>query len=529
MARKKLPDPAAQCPLCGLPRTWLRLEVGVSQVAYSRVWMLVSTNHPSLRLVEPRFDRATITNLTRYDICRSGHVLVSPTAPVWVDNVIRVLGTVAAGKSYLMQALEQQASLPAPRDSTFQLSWPDALAGQKHKTTSVIQATRDNTETCRDRLLRTLRVEDNPLDLSPFLRTLELSEDDILRWGTESPPLLIASRSATATHQTAICDLPGELVDKILASLPTEHDVAQLPHSDSILWVVEAFIAERLHHVLRRHPLLSGSVRKESGQQVALEQLRETAQTNSTSFAQHLSRTDNSVMAAGTAELLVALTKTDLIREFLSEGGGDWWAGIEGPDRDHLRQRWVDAGAHALVSYAARLDRLTPDAGTSRVLARIGDAWDDPATRARASHIAAGILDHFADSKEFWNLVFWGEEARVVIPALPDSDDFAEPLELPLDPIDTYSRQRFHRFTLQLRDLMTTVLARGFLSESIDEATMRAIERDRVVRYFLTYAPLGRKAHYVPEKTKFDLESGQTSVAGDLHLLSWVMAKVMQQ
>lgn len=529
MARKNRPDPAAQCPLCGLPRRWLRLEVGVSQVAYRRVWRLASTDDPSLHLVAPGFDKRTITDLTRYDICRSGHVLVSPTAPVWVDNVIRVLGTVAAGKSYLMQALEQQSSLPAPRDSTFKLSWPDSLAGQKHKTTSPIPATRDNTETCRDRLLRTLRVGDDPLDLSPFLRDLGLSEEDILRWGTEAPPLLIASRSATATHQSAICDLPGELVDKILANLPTEHDVAQLPHSDAILWVVEAFIAQRLHHVLRRHPLLSGSVRKESGQQVDLAKLRETAQTNSTSFAQHLSRTDNSVMAGGMAELLVALTKTDLVREFLTEGGGDWWAGIEGPARARLRRRWVDAGAHALVSYAARLDRLDPDARTRSLLTLIGDDWDDPATRARASHIAAGILDHFADPDEFWNLVFWGEEARVVVSALPDNDDFAQPLVLPLDPIDTYSRQRFRRVTLQPRDLMTTVLVRGFLSESIDEGTMRAVERDRVVRYFLTYAPLGRKAHYTPEKATFDLESGQTSVAGDLHLLSWVMAKVVLQ
>ena len=107
----------AYCPICGAPeaRAYFRLELGTSQKTHEGAWKLTVAKRAGRlgrgatpQALSPGYDGGRLIGSSAYDICKVGHVFAAGHEGSQ-DNVVKVLGVVAAGKSYLMQSLQQQS------------------------------------------------------------------------------------------------------------------------------------------------------------------------------------------------------------------------------------------------------------------------------------------------------------------------------------------------------------------------------------------------------------------------------------
>lgn len=523
------------CPICGAPEplTYLRLELGMSQKTRERAWRLSGTRRvrgfargPVIQLLSPGYDGGRLLRSSSYDICRVGHVFVAGDTGRRA-NVVKVLGVVDAGKSYLMQSLQQQSIPTVGRRRPLDLLWTPEVGTQRLP--ERVEATRFNQETCRTRLVEQLAVGGVPVDLTEFLLSVGIDDPD--QWGRDPAPLLIATTfdtgdGARVDTRTLICDLRGEVVAKIIDQTVEDYELAMLSHSDVQLLVAEAF-ASKLVHACVDKGVLEGSVRPEALGLRGLDGLRQVSQAVTNTFLQTLSQRDNVVFGAADHRVLVALTKSDLILAMLREGRAGWQPGQGSKDKtERLKARQLDAASAAISSWLNR-HPFVPDHATARLVHRLrGGGFDEAAELRRIRHLAEGILCYYADPERFWQLVCTGEAHSVPIPAREGSDDLHSHT-LELGTIRDYWANRFTGVTMQLRDIITAVLVRAFLADSIENDYLNRVEEDHFVRYFLTFAPRGRVANMRQPTSELDFSEGTANVSGNQHLLSWALAKAI--
>ncbi|MEV8510755.1 hypothetical protein [Dactylosporangium sp. NPDC051484] len=454
-----------RCPVCGAalgeavpidrvtgrfesPPCFL-LEIGPSDGAAGHSWRVsvVGANFPPARSTIPRFVESEVEYV--YVLCGDGHIFPQ-SAPAFyrrgqdrdvrkrVDrwNMVAAVGALASGKTYLLiRMLNQELSntqnnFPqhnGGRVERHQLN-PleqipfDLRSAEYNRTVSELRPMQPTSaEETRPAFLLTTRVPEAVDAIRTLIRRTVLDGDRRAdRWGRGfRQPLVIRTTSSKRVTWTGIADLPGELFSSDPGSASER---AMLRAFDALVWVIDPAVAAGALDKMARDPInddadyasvLDGSLRPGTTAVEDTRQVRADRQRDQFEIGRSLTLIDNDYIAAHgrPLEMLIAVTKCDLIRAGLRKGGLDTLG----------RSGFVRRGVAAYLASITRRWRagdLVPDEHSHNLLTYLypGAAVQLDVVERRVNQVADGLLEHYSQEEAFWGLVHDGQRDIVEIP-----------------------------------------------------------------------------------------------------------------
>lgn len=300
-------------------------------------------------------------------------------------------------------------------------------------------------------------------------------------WGSKfRQPITLLTEIGEQMVWTGIADLPGEMFNP---SNPRLRELRTLRGFAGLLWVVDPLLAAHALDWLPyseqdRSAVLGGSLRPDSilDNDSTAQDVRAKRASIQTSIGERLIRPGTPLVAPVGAPLqvLVAVTKCDLIREALKKG------------RKLTQIGRPDVVKRGVAGYLSRVTRQH-SAGQVQVgdelvgLLRYLDASTDGGHRNRCEQVADLLLDHYGNHERFWDLVHEGKSDKVDL--YRSGGSCSEPIAVP--DIDEHLRGALRRSTahlLQPRDFVMSALGFGIACGTGQEHAIRGILRTEWMR-----------------------------------------------
>ncbi|MFF5233231.1 caspase domain-containing protein [Dactylosporangium sp. NPDC000521] len=465
------------CPICGAaldapgrrdpqagrydaPPSFL-LEVGARDHSGEFAWRVTApgTSLPPAVSVRPAFVESEVEYT--YRLCADGHIF--PHTPSsgrhridrW--NMTAVVGIVAGGKTYLLvrmlnQHLTDTENIFPRADARplqrFQLSPLEhhSLTRRYEEYTQTLREGRPISPTSAEdnrpaRLLQELLPDALDAIREVIRRTVVDGARRAERWGLgRRQPYVIRTGSAGVQTWNGFDNLPGEL----FAAGGHESDV--LRGYDTLIWAIDpAVAADALDPLLKdgADDVLDGSLRPGT-----------TAAVGSALVRSERRRTEHDIgssltLAAGGADVLVAITKCDLIHAALRRSSN-----LEDLGRRGSVRRGVAA---YLATAGSRNAQLSDHLLAGR-----------PGYEQRVYQVADGLLAHYSRDDAFWGLIEEGLRDVVDVPGLRiDVDSIGEHLDRSEDEPDA----------LLIRDLVLSAVGCGIAFGLGHETTIMSLLR----------------------------------------------------
>ncbi len=420
-----------------------RLRVGQAD-GYGRYpWQieLVEGDYPPASSTNPAFSTLEVDYV--YLLCGGGHIFPDaapllhgghtdasdPRERIDVWNMIAAIGGPASGKTYLLlrtlnQSLDNYDNLTfddaAPRIQLRALSPLEMtplqvrtrLYAQTLSSGHFIPATGTDTRATPAGILLDELPDAHDAMQELVRRTVRAGEQRADNWGRGMrQPLVLRADVGPSRTWTGVADLPGEMFS---SDTDNRRESVKLRAYDALVWVVDPAVAVQAAEWLgvedeESHSLsidlLEGSLRPGATRQSNARVVRTTRDQIQRDIGRELTKVDGlfTTERGSSLEMLIAITKCDLIREALSTRALQKLG----------EERLVLDGAKAyLLFLAARWTQqmTTADDMAGEVLAFIhGTGTARQSDReARAAHVAEGLLDHYSNDEAFWNLAHEG-------------------------------------------------------------------------------------------------------------------------
>lgn len=514
------------CPLCDGAMAWLLFETDGPHGRPGQGWKISLLEDPRQHVGPGVYG----TDIDRTALCRNGHPW-----PLRHDQlgVVRIIGTVAAGKSYQTRRMVNQIFPPWDGPVSIEFGTPgkaDMMAMEYYTSTrlltegyNLLQPTLRWAKSCAQVLNDVLTQIDGeaPGKWQEFLTTLLLpgaaeshtGEERgaaVAGWGRPVHPVRLptVTRVGEQYHHfglTAVADLAGEELAAMVGAAETESYQEFFERTDAILWLIDPATMDRTRDALAKYlstrkagKIIKASMRPDD--QVTPEAARANMaehEENTRRFLDLLIKHDNPADRGGKAELIIGITKCDLVLRLLelqqedpdADGGRSgeqrrWSILADRRDNEKLYLRAtqaLQAAAKYWLDFHTRVLTLEPP--VRQLLEQVAASPD------RAAEIAGEFLDHFADPDEFWSLVETDRAIEFMLPHSALSDRYPEvPVEIA--DLSGYLEGLYLDGRLfQMRDVATTVVGAALLSlATLNKYALANIYRRRPVRFALTTA-----------------------------------------
>lgn len=492
-------DQLTQCPACDAdlgvpyrppvdghwrpPSMWL--EVAGNQPG-AMEWRLTLFGNHAKSWHSTNFRQSAVRWL--YRMCGDGHVFLDrlrmPGAqrdPEWTvekQDVMAAIGGVAAGKSYLLlRTLSQRLAVGGLEN-----------IGRRTGIVSVQEHTVDWLENRPFTLLceHYRRMEVNGLPLEPttrrhmlpfeFLtnevsttivaRILKIHEElagpafvDPAAWGQRiRQPIVRRYEIGERRVLVGIADLAGEQFDH--STIEDDYRRRQLLNYGTLIWVIDPVVTPLFDDFLgKREDVVAASLRPE-GVAVDTAEVRRHRNSVQDEIATALTGDRMAENNGPTQQLLICVTKADLIHLALTQGGALDKLGESG-----AVVRGVAAYLLATTRHATMDKTLTLDDRARALVEPIRLAWHDADLRiGLAEQYARAIVNRCSGRDNlFWDLVHGGDAARIDVPADKPSSDYPA-RTIPVPSLDNHVEQSLQpggADVLCLRDLVMSALACG--------------------------------------------------------------------
>ncbi|MGW6937032.1 hypothetical protein ACWGE0_43770 [Lentzea sp. NPDC054927] len=379
-----------------------------------------------------------------YRICGDGHAFVENvqaagqmTQQSRVDDydVVAAIGSVAAGKSYLMLRTISQYlgdnGLSTPDPGMPPPEWmsvhaPDWLLEDEplNLLRRHYQRTHGEGFTMAPTFLRDM----TPFEFLPQRVAAEIVEQilevhrdlvgtdhvDEENWGQQiRQPIVRRYQIGDRVVLSGVADLPGEM----FTSRDGGNRIFLLRHYGTLAWVIDPVICPEFTRFLDADPngtVVPASMRPDT----AISNPRK-AQSDRNAVQHDLARSLTEL--GGIADhvgrmqyLLVCVSKSDLIRHALRHTSGLHSLGVQ--------NNVVDGVARYLLEVTKRvgghgLGLKLESAAMISVIGPLAEQRHSPSLRTKvAFQFAAAIVEHYSDEKNFWRLVHEGQSERIVVP-----------------------------------------------------------------------------------------------------------------
>ncbi|GAA2854752.1 hypothetical protein Acy02nite_73720 [Actinoplanes cyaneus] len=499
-----------------------RLEVddsGGQGPAGWRVTMLAG-NYPPAESTDPPFNPHSVDYV--YLLCGDGHIFPDAT-PAFLGgtqrhrdvrqrvddfNVVATVGSPASGKTYLLirtlhQNLDMRGSWHAERDPARirarELSpleklptrtWTDRYDMTRKDGTAIHPSGTESAAypfgIMQRRFPRALNA------IQAMVRKVVLDGGRRAdNWGKGfRQPLVLRTDSGGFRTWTGIADLPGELFTEDGVN---RRELRMLRSFDALVWVLDPPVAHSSRRWMRlvadpdldESLQLGGNLRPGTVDKSSADTVRVNREAIQNRIGEKITVIDGPLADAEgrPLQMLVTISKCDLIRAALRKGCGLTGLGAAGD---------VMAGAATYLGFTLNrwsAGRTTPDAGAGQLLHYLLGARHAPEAgrRRRVEQIAAGLIRHYSDDTEFWNLVHDGAETKVSIPA----GSIAEhPQSLRIPSLDEHldsARRPGSDGHLLLRDLVMSTIGCGIAFALGQRDALNSMHQEAwlTMRYFL--------------------------------------------
>ncbi|KOX27092.1 hypothetical protein ADK67_14860 [Saccharothrix sp. NRRL B-16348] len=474
-----------------------------------------------------------------YRICGDGHVFLDHIRtsgarydPEWTvdrSDVAAAIGGTAAGKSYLVLRTLNQQLTPTGLDA---VDWdadgtridPQTSDMLEEHPLNVLTAHYARTEEEGQPMNATQLGEMMPVaflndtvsaDLVDQIDRIHETHAAGNEWGKRiRQPIVRRYQIGTERVLTAIADLPGELFDQ--RTVQADDRQRLLRNYGTLLWVVDPVVTEFSHLLPESQAprVMRASMRPAADVNADHDRVRRKRNGVQDRLARQLAELSGALAVdlGGTQQVLVCVTKADLVRLMLEGGRSLRDIGRDPDGLDHPGEGLGDVvtgTARYLLEAAKRhaTARLRLDPGAEAVVERITRNQYDGEVRTKAAvQIAEALVTHFDNPTALWNLVHLGRKDTVKIPP-GDPSALLPPGLIQVPSLDRHLIDSLvvgQARVMRTRDLVMSALTCGLVyGLGFGEQTQRMLGQEwRELRFFLC-SPLGQ----VPVPTADDAVS----------------------
>ncbi|GAA1335672.1 hypothetical protein [Saccharothrix algeriensis] len=463
-----------------------------------------------------------------YRICGDGHVFLDHIRTTgarydheWTVNrfdVAAAIGGTAAGKSYLVLRTLSQQLTPTGLDA---VDWT-AGATQIHPQTSDVleehplnvlvghyarteEEGRPMNATQLGEMMPVTFLNDTvSADLVDKIDEIQEAHAAGNEWGKRiRQPIVRRYQIGDERVLTAVADLPGELFDQ--RTMLADDRQRLLRNYGTLMWVVDPVVTNEFAGLLpgdEARRVMLGSMRPATDVHTDHDRVRRKRNTVQDRLARQLAELSGTLAVdlGGTQQVLVCVTKADLVRLALDNGASLLDLGRD-PDADEYSGdgpgEVVKGVARYLIEVARRSSaaRLVVDAGAQAVVDRVVQNRYDHTVRTQAAlQLAESLVKHYDNPRALWNLVHLGHRDTVKIEAGQPSAMFP-PGQIPVPSLDRHLTESLvvgQARVLRTRDLVMSALTCGIAyGLGFGEQIQQMLDQEwRELRFFLC-SPLG--------------------------------------